>query len=112
MIDISAGSLYKVINCLFIHIRRALAGKLLTILACGIRGYDTGTVKAVKAYDLDILELDNISRLYNLAAILGNAPAYPGINRLLRSDEGNRDLLAVLVGGGHAGIDNMSCPLC
>lgn len=55
VVNVSAGSLYEVVHCLFIHIGRADSGEFFSILSGRIRRNKTGSVKAVQAYDLDIL---------------------------------------------------------
>ena len=112
VVDISARGLQQVVHCLLIHIGRALSGQLLAVLAGIVCGNDAGTVKAVEGHDLDILNLDYVSRLYGDAAVSRNAPLHPGLYRLLRSDERHRDLLAILIGGGHAALDYVGSPLC
>ena len=55
VVNVSAGSLYEIVHSLFIHVGRTYAGKLFSILPCRIRRNKTGSVKAVQAYNLDIL---------------------------------------------------------
>ena len=111
VIDVSARSLHQVVYCLVVHIGRAYAGQLFSVLAGVVCSYDTGTVKAVQSNNLDIFDLNCVSRFYGNAAVSRNAPLHPGLHRFLRSDERYRNLLAVLICGGHAALDYVGCPL-
>ena len=112
VVNVAARSLDQVVDCLLIHVGRALAGQLFAVRACGVGGDDAGTVKAVEADDLEILlDLDDVARLYNGAALSRNTPVNPGVNGLLRADERNRNFISVAVGGGHAAVENVGCPL-
>ena len=112
MIDVSARSLNQVVYCLIVHIGGANACQLFSVLTGIVCGNDTGTVKAVQSNNLQVLDLDGIARLYSNATVFRNAPFYPGFYRLLRSNEGYRNLFSALIGRGHSALDYMCCPLC
>ena len=111
MVDVAAGGLDQVVDGLVVHVGRALSGQLLAVGAGGVGGDDAGAVKAVQADDLQVLDPDRVAGLDDAAAILRHAPLHPGLHALQRADEGHRDLLAVLVGRGHAAVDHMRRPL-
>ena len=110
MIDVAAGRLEQIVDGLVVHVRRALAGQLLAVRALRVSGDDAGAVKRVERDNLDILDLDVVAGLHDNAALGRNAPLDPGLNRLLRADEGNRDRIAVFVCGCHAAVDDMGGP--
>ena len=110
VVDVAAGGLDQVVDGLLVHVGGALAGQLLPVGAGGVGGDDAGAVKAVQADDLDVLDLDGVAGLDDLAALLRHTPLDPGLHALQRADEGHGDLLAVLVGGGHAAVDHVGRP--
>ena len=111
VIDVAAGGLDQVVNSLVVHVGRADAGQLFTVLIGLVGGDDAGTVEAVQSDDFQILDLDGVAGLDGDAAISGNAPLDPQFNTSLGADEGNGNNIAVLVGGGHAAVDDVSSPL-
>ena len=111
VVDVAAGGLDEVVDGLLIHVGRALAGELLAVGTGGVGGDQDGAVEGVHGEDLDVLDLDGVARLHDDAAVLGHAPLDPGLNGLLGANEGNGDLVAVLVGGRHAGVDDVGSPL-
>ena len=94
VIDVSARSLNQVVYCLIIHIGGANACQLFSVLTGIVCGNDTGTVKAVQSNNLQVLDLDGVARFYGDATVFRNTPFYPGLYRLLRSDERYRNLFS------------------
>ncbi len=113
MVNVAARSLDQVVDCLLVHVGRALAGQLFAVRTRGVGGDDAGAVKAVKADDLDVLlNLDDVARLYDRAALSRNTPVHPCVDGLLRADERDRNFISVTVGRGHAAVENVGSPLC
>ena len=110
VVNISSRSLYQIVHGLVIHIRRTYSRKLFSVFACIIRGYNAGTVKAVQRYNLQILDLNDVTGLYGNAPGFRNAPFHPGLHGLFRSDKGNRNLFSALIRSCHAALDYMRGP--
>ena len=111
VVDVAAGGLDQVVDSLLVHVRGALAGQFLPVRAGGIGGDDAGAVEAVQADDLKVLDLDHVAGFDGFAPLLGHAPLHPGLHALLRADEGDGDLFAVLIGGGHVALEHVGGPL-
>ena len=110
VVDVAARCLQQIVDCLFIHIRRAFACQLFAVRSRGIRRHDAGAVKAVETDNLDVLDFDDVARLDGDAAVFGDAPLHPCLYGLGRSDERNGDLFAVFICGCHAALDDVSRP--
>ncbi len=112
MVNVAARRLHQVIYRLFVHICRAFAGQFFPVFPGGIGCDDTGTVKAVEAHNLDILDFNDIARLNSLAALLRHAPFYPCFHRFFRADKRYRDFIPLPVRSRHAALKDMCCPFC
>ena len=111
VVDVAARGLHQVVDGLLVHVGRADTGQLLAVGTGGVGGHQDGAVKAVERDDLDVLDLHGVAGLDHDAALGGHAPLDPDVDAALRADEGHGDLVAVRVGGGHARVDDVGCPL-
>ena len=111
MIDISARSLNQIVYCLVIHIGRTNSCKLFSVLAGIICCYQAGSVKGIQSNDLNVFDLNRITRFYCNAAICRNTPFLPQFYRFLRSDKWYGNLFSLFVCCCHAALNYMGCIL-
>ena len=109
VIDISTRGFHQIVHCFFIHVCRADSCQFFSVRPCGICSDQTSSVKRIQAYNLNIFDLNNISRLYLYASFSRYSPFYPCFHRLFRSDKWNRYLFSFLIRSGHTTLKNMGC---
>ena len=109
MVNISSRCLDQVIDCLIIHICRAFSCQFFSVLSLRICCHNTGTVKGIQRDNLNVFNLDAVSRSHRNTPVCRNSPFLPELYGFFRPDKRNRNFFSILICCHHTALDHVGC---